>query len=81
MTSATKPHFGRKAALWLLVATGVLIFAGANAHLIYVAATSQPDCVAHARPGDTAGQQYSAAKSSCTSPPAASPSASQRGSS
>ena len=39
----------------------------ANAHLVYVAMTSQPDCVAHVRPGEGSGQQsrFSAAKSSC----------------
>jgi hypothetical protein len=41
-----------------------LLFAGANAHLVYVAFKSQPDCVAHVKSaGDGGG--YSAAKSSC----------------
>ena len=31
---------------WLLVPAGLLLFAGANAHLVYVAVQSQPDCVA-----------------------------------
>jgi hypothetical protein len=35
---------------------------GANAHLAYVAMTTQPDCVAHAREGADA-----AAKSACRS--------------
>nr|WP_246218124.1 hypothetical protein [Jiella pacifica] len=49
----------------LLVLAGVLIFAGANAHLFYVALTSQPDCVAHLKePGSRAGQ-FRAAKSAC----------------
>ena len=30
-------------------AGGLLLLAGANAHLVYVAVTSQPDCVAHVR--------------------------------
>ncbi|MCQ0990509.1 hypothetical protein [Jiella marina] len=49
----------------LLVLAGVLIVAGANAHLFYVALTSQPGCVAHLKePGSRAGQ-FRAAKSAC----------------
>ena len=49
---------------WLLVSAGLLLFAGANAHLVYVAFQSQPDCVAHAKSaGDGGG--YRAAKSAC----------------
>jgi hypothetical protein len=38
----------------------------ANAHLVYVAMQSQPDCVAHLKPG-SGGESgaYSAARSSC----------------
>jgi hypothetical protein len=50
----------------LLVAGGVLLVAGANAHLVYVAMTSQPDCVQHVRAGGDAGPgQFSVAKSAC----------------
>ncbi len=49
--------------LWLLMSAGVFIFAGANAHLIYVAFKSQPDCVEHLKRGEGVG--YSAAKSAC----------------
>jgi hypothetical protein len=49
---------------WLLVPAGLLLFAGANAHLVYVAFQSQPECVAHVKdPGDGGG--YQAAKSAC----------------
>lgn len=49
---------------WLLIPAGLLLFAGANVHLVYVAVTSQPDCVAHLKePGD--GDGYRAARSSC----------------
>lgn len=47
------------------VALAVILLA--NAHLVYVASTSQPDCVAH-RIGDTAQKEagtFGAAKSSC----------------
>ncbi|WP_187392738.1 hypothetical protein [Aurantimonas sp. DM33-3] len=48
-----------------LVLAGVLLFAGANAHLVYVAFATQPDCVAHLKgPGTKAGQ-FRAAKSAC----------------
>ncbi len=50
--------------IWLLIATGLLGLLGANAHLVYVAITSQPDCVDHVRPG--AGTGYGAARSACT---------------
>ena len=43
----------------------VLLIVVANVHLVYVAVTSQPDCVAHLRAGEAAGGGYSAAKSSC----------------
>ncbi len=49
---------------WLLISAGLLVFVGANAHLIYVAFSSQPDCVAHVKGvNDDAG--YRAAKSAC----------------
>jgi len=56
-----------KAALWLVVTAGLLLIAGANAHLVYVAATSQPECVAHLRSGEAGVQRgsFSAATSAC----------------
>ena len=56
--------------VWLLIGAGLAIVVGANSHLVYVAVTSQPDCVAHARggQGDAARGLYSAAKSACTVP-------------
>lgn len=57
-----------KAAIWLLVAAGLLLVAGANTHLVYVAVTSQPECVAHLRPGEDGGRHgsFSAAQSACS---------------
>jgi hypothetical protein len=51
----------------LLVLAGVLLVAGANAHLLYAALTSQPDCVAHVRQGDVNARpgQFAVAKSAC----------------
>ncbi|HSH99322.1 MAG TPA: hypothetical protein VLA02_01875 [Reyranella sp.] len=68
--TATQSAVKRSRSRWtigLLVAGGLLLLAGANAHLLYVALTSQPDCVPHARPGDGAARpgQFSVAKSAC----------------
>lgn len=49
---------------WLLVPAGLLLFAGANAHLVYVAFQSQPECVAHVKDTGPNGG-YRAAKSAC----------------
>lgn len=53
----------------LIVAGGVLLFAGANAHLVYVALASQPECVPHekTRDGKAGGTAatYRAARSAC----------------
>ena len=46
--AAPRPH---RLMLWLAVAAGLALLVGANVHLVYVATTSQPDCVAHARDG------------------------------
>jgi hypothetical protein len=55
-----------KRTIWLCVAAGLAVLGAANGHLVYVATTTQPDCVAHLRAGDGARGLYSAAKSSCT---------------
>ena len=49
---------------WVLVPAGLLLFGGANAHLVYVAFQSQPDCVAHVKDSGVSGG-YRAAKSAC----------------
>jgi hypothetical protein len=56
-----------RVALWVLIAGAVLLVAGANAHLVYVATMSQPDCVRHVRVGDAGSTQFTAAQSTCTS--------------
>lgn len=50
--------------LMLAVAAGIALVLAANAHLVYVALVSQPDCVAHLR---TSGAEdgFRAAKSAC----------------
>ncbi|GGG48382.1 hypothetical protein [Chelatococcus composti] len=55
---------GRVAAL-LIVAVAAAVIIGANAHLVIVALSSQPDCVTHLKtPGGSEGA-FRAAKSSC----------------
>lgn len=51
-------------AAWLLVPAGLLLVAAANAHLVYVAVTSQPECVPHLKEAGISGS-YRAAKSAC----------------
>jgi hypothetical protein len=57
----------RRWTIGLAVLAGLLLVVGANGHLLYVALTSQPDCVAHVRPGDVNAKpgQFAVAKSAC----------------
>ena len=64
MTAEPSQSRRRWKAAWLLVPAGLLLVAGANAHLVYVAVTSQPDCVPHLKEAGTSGS-YRAAKSAC----------------
>ena len=67
--SGAAPARSRKSRvmIWTLVGAGLLLVAVANSHLVYVAATSQPDCVTHVRRGEAAPSgEYSAASSSCS---------------
>ena len=57
-------RFGKKAAVGVAVLSCVL-FLGANVHFIYMAATTQPDCVAHKKTGEDPEKGFSAANSSC----------------
>jgi hypothetical protein len=53
--------------VWLTVGIGLFVLVGANAHLLYVAVSSQPNCVAHLRHGEGNGtNSFSAATSSCS---------------
>ncbi|MCR6670573.1 hypothetical protein [Devosia ginsengisoli] len=52
----------RMLAIAAIVIVGVLL--AANAHLVYVAFSSQPDCVAHLK-GEGDHGTYRAAKSAC----------------
>ncbi|MBN8920574.1 MAG: hypothetical protein J0H62_07785 [Rhizobiales bacterium] len=65
---STMPWSRRKSVVWLLIGLGLLLLIVANGHLVYVATTSQPDCVAHVRQGEAngTGGRFSAARSSCS---------------
>lgn len=51
----------------LAISGALLLVLGANAHLAYVAFKSQPDCIPHAKVGESAPGKgiFSAAKSAC----------------
>lgn len=54
--------------IWMAVAAGLLLVLMANAHMVYVAFSSQPDCIDHVKRGAGVAEagQFSAASSSCT---------------
>jgi len=54
--------------MWAIASAIILVFAVANWHFVYVAVTSQPDCVSHLKlgNGNAAQGSFSAAQSSCT---------------
>ena len=70
MSPASQPvrFFSKRAVVWLFVGLGLMLLAAANAHLVYVAVTTQPDCVAHLRSGEgkAARNLFSAATSACS---------------
>lgn len=55
----------RKLAMWGLIGAGVLLLVAANVHLVYVAVTSQPGCVPHAKEVGVDGAPLRAARSAC----------------
>jgi hypothetical protein len=65
MRAAARGHRRRWIAFALaLTATAIVLLVGANAHLVYVAVASQPDCVPHATDvGD--GAKFRAAAPAC----------------
>lgn len=67
-SGAAKRQLKAKTFLWAMIGAGLALVLIANAHLVYMAVVSQPDCVAHMRRGEVISErgQFSAAKSSCT---------------
>lgn len=57
-------RFGWRAVSLLIAGLVVVVLVAANAHLVYVAVRSQPDCVPHLK---TAGEDgaFRAARSAC----------------
>ena len=68
MSATATTTRGSRLAAWLLVIAVLLGVGAANWHLVHVATTSQPECVAHLRPGEGDGERnvFSAAQSSCS---------------
>jgi hypothetical protein len=64
MTQAAPARSGWFRPLWFL-AVAALVFVAANAHLVYVAVSTQPECVAHLKDKGGAPGQFRAAKSAC----------------
>ncbi|OJT97856.1 MAG: hypothetical protein BGN83_19480 [Rhizobium sp. 63-7] len=64
MTTQAK-QAGMRIPKWIWAALVVAVFCGANAHLVYVAITSQPQCLDHLKErGDQPGA-FRAASPSC----------------
>ena len=67
MPSAASPPPRKRGWLMLgiLLAAAGLVVAGANFHLVYVAVSSQPDCVPHLKAPDGQAGTFRAAQPSC----------------
>jgi len=67
-TGAATRQIRTRTVLWLAVGAALLLLLIANSHLVYVAITSQPECVTHVRQGEGSAKdgKFSAARSSCT---------------
>lgn len=64
--TAVAPDRPRTYRWWIVlsIVAGLALLGGANAHFLYVAFSSQPDCVEHLKaPGETGS--FRAAKSAC----------------
>jgi hypothetical protein len=62
MMAPVRRRWSWRAFAYAVAGLCLAVFVAANAHLIYVAVTSQPDCVPHQK-GE--GGVYQAAKSAC----------------
>lgn len=61
----TKDHKSQRGKWLCLAAFCVIVLLGANAHLLYVAVSSQPDCVEHSKTINKSDGKFRAAKSGC----------------
>lgn len=64
-TDMERPPSRRRVIMFVLIGAGLLLFAGANVHLVYVSVNSQPGCVTHAKASGQTPGVYRAAKSAC----------------
>lgn len=64
-TASMPSRRGHRWLIGALVFIGAAIFIGANAHLIYVAFASRPDCVPHFKETGRASGAFRAAESAC----------------
>jgi len=55
----------RRLLIGALIVAGVLLLALAHAHLVYVAVTSEPECVPHPTATDETSTSFRAAKPAC----------------
>ena len=65
MSSQTGLQRRRRLLLWGMITAGIMLFFAANMHLVYVAVTSQPECVPHAKEVGVDGAPLRAARSAC----------------
>jgi hypothetical protein len=67
MNTHATPRFSTRLRIWLAISVGLALLVAANWHLVHVAMSSQPECVAHLRlgEGDGARGAFSAARSAC----------------
>jgi hypothetical protein len=61
--SARPPRVSWRFVSLLIAATGIALLVAANTHLVYVAFTSQPDCVPHEKAAGNGS--FRAARSAC----------------
>lgn len=64
MSAAVSPRRNRRL-IAAFIAAAALLLVAANAHLVYVAVASQPDCVAHVKTSGQDGAGFRAARPSC----------------
>ncbi|MEO9228018.1 MAG: hypothetical protein ABI216_03545 [Devosia sp.] len=65
MTTASMTTRRTRMLMFLLVGVGLLLVIGANAHLLFAALNSQPDCIAHLKAGHAVPGAFGAADSAC----------------
>ena len=63
--AGTAKRPSRRTIGFVLAGLVVALFFGANAHLVYVAFASQPECVPHAKEVGVEGTPLRAARSAC----------------